>query len=82
MPRIGRMRSQSALSVSERHLLVGRWIAAQLLGTYEENFARASAASGEGNGTPLQRSCLEIPRDGGALWAAVCGVAQSRTRLQ
>ena len=30
---------------------------------------------------PLQRSCLDNPRDGGAWWAAVCGVAQSRTRL-
>ena len=36
---------------------------------------------GEGNGNPFQRSCLENPRDGGAWWAAVCGVAQSRTRL-
>ena len=36
---------------------------------------------GEGNGSPLQCSCLENPRDGGACWAAVCGVAQSRTRL-
>ena len=35
---------------------------------------------GEGNGNPLQRSCLENPRDGGAWWAAVCVVAQSRTR--
>ena len=34
---------------------------------------------GEGNGTPLQCSCLENPRDGGAWWAAVYGVAQSRT---
>ena len=34
---------------------------------------------GEGNGNPLQCSCLENPRDGGAWWAAVCGVAQSRT---
>ena len=34
---------------------------------------------GEGNGNPLQRSCLEDPRDGGAWWAAVSGVAQSRT---
>ena len=34
---------------------------------------------GEGNGTPLQRSCLENPRDGGAWWAAVYGVAQSET---
>ena len=37
--------------------------------------------SGEGNGTPLQYSCLENPTDGGAWWAAVYGVAQSWTRL-
>ena len=37
---------------------------------------------GEGNGNPLQCSCLENPRDGGAWWAAVYGVAQSRTRLK
>ena len=37
---------------------------------------------GEGNGNPLQRSCLENPRDGGAWWAAVFGVAQSRTLLK
>ena len=37
---------------------------------------------GEGNGTPLQCSCLENPRNGGAWWAAVYGVAQSRTRLK
>ena len=37
---------------------------------------------GEGNGNPLQRSCLENPRDGGAWWAAVYGVAKSRTRLK
>ena len=36
----------------------------------------------EGNGNPLQCSCLENPRDGGAWWAAVCGVAQSQTRLK
>ena len=36
---------------------------------------------GEGNGNPLQCSCLENPRDGGAWWAAVYGVPQSRTRL-
>ena len=34
---------------------------------------------GEGNGNPLQCSCLENPRDGGAWWVAVSGVAQSRT---
>ena len=38
--------------------------------------------AGEGNGNPLQCSCLENPRDGGAWWAAVYGVAQSRTRLK
>ena len=36
---------------------------------------------GEGNGSPLQCSCLENPRDRGAWWAAVCEVAQSRTQL-
>ena len=37
---------------------------------------------GEGNGNPLQCSCLENPRDSGAWWAAVYGVPQSRTRLK
>jgi len=37
---------------------------------------------GEGNGNPLQCSCLENPRDSGAWWAAVYGVAQNRTRLK
>ena len=35
---------------------------------------------GEGNGNPLQCSCLEDPRDGGAWWAAVCGVSQTRLK--
>ena len=37
---------------------------------------------GEGNGNPLQYSCLENLRDGGAWWAAIYGVAQSQTRLK
>ena len=37
---------------------------------------------GEGNGTPLQYSCLENPMDGGAWWAAIYGVTQSQTRLR
>ena len=37
---------------------------------------------GEGNGNPLQCSCLENSRDGGAWWAAIYGVTQSRTRLK
>ena len=40
------------------------------------------SCTGEGNGNPLQCSCLENPRDGRAWWAAVYGVAQSRTRLK
>ena len=40
------------------------------------------ASTGEGNGDPLQCSCLGNPRGGGAWWAAVYGVAQSRTRLK
>ena len=37
---------------------------------------------GEGNGNPLQCSCLENPRDGGAWWAAIYGVTQSQTQLR
>ena len=37
---------------------------------------------GEGNGNPLQCSCLESPRDGGAWWAAIYGVTQSQTQLK
>ena len=37
---------------------------------------------GEGNGNPFQCSCLENPKDGGAWWAAIYGVAQSRTQLK
>ena len=40
------------------------------------------SCTGEGNGNPLQCSCLENSRDGGPWWAAVYGVAQSQTRLK
>ena len=40
-----------------------------------------NAACGEGNGTPLQYSCLENPMDGGAWWATVHGVTKSRTQM-
>ena len=43
------------------------------------NFYFSLSFIGEGNGNPLQYSCLENPRDRGACWAADCGVAQSRT---
>ena len=46
------------------------------------HFRFSLSCLGEGNGKPLQCSCLENPRDGGAWWAAVYGVAQSRTRLK
>ena len=46
------------------------------------NWATSLSHIREGNGNPLQCSCLENPRDGGAWWAAVYGVAQSQTRLR
>ena len=46
------------------------------------HFHFSLSCTGEGNGNPLQCSCLENPRDGGASWAAVNGVTQSRTRLK
>ena len=46
------------------------------------HFQFSLSCIGEGNGNPLQCSCLENPRDRGACWAAVYGVAQSQTRLK
>ena len=46
------------------------------------HFPFSLSCIGEGNGNPLQCSCLENPRDGWAWWAAVYGVAQRRTRLK
>ena len=46
------------------------------------HFHFSLSCTGEGNSNPLQCSCLENPRDWGAWWAAVCGVAQSRTGLK
>ena len=43
------------------------------------NILVVSKENGEGNGNPLQYSCLENPMDGGAWWAAVHGVAKSQT---
>ena len=50
--------------------------------TEQLHFHFSLSCTGEGNGNPLQCSCLENPRDGEAWWAAVYGVAQSRTRLK
>ena len=46
------------------------------------HFHFSLSCTGEGNGNPLQCSCQENSRDWGASWAAVYGVAQSRTRLK
>ena len=50
--------------------------------TEQLHFQFALSCIGEGNGNPLQCSCLENPRDGGVWWAAVYGIAQSWTRLK
>ena len=49
---------------------------------FQFHFHFSLSCIGEGNSNPLQCSCLENPRDGEAWWAAVYGVAQSRTRLK
>ena len=50
--------------------------------TEQLHFHFSLSCTGEGNGNPLQCSCLENPRDGEAWWVAVYGIAQSRTRLK
>ena len=67
-----------------RRSLVGcsPWGRYELDMTEQLHFHFSHARIGEGNVNPLQCSCLENPRDGGAWWAAVCGVAQSWTRLK
>ena len=65
---------------SHVRLFVSPWTAAcqaSLSFTISQN-----SCIGEGHGNPLQCSCLENPRDGGAWWATVYGVAQGRTRLK
>ena len=50
--------------------------------TERRHFHFSLSCIGEGNGNPLQCSCLENPGDGGTWWAAISGAAQSRTRLK
>ena len=57
------------------------WGREELDTTEQLDFHFSLSCIREGNGNPLQCSCLENPRDGGAWWAAVHWVAQSRTRL-
>ena len=56
------------------------WFQMQVL-TEHQTYSHYQINSGEGNGTPLQYSCLENPMDGGAWQAAVHGVTQNQTRL-
>ena len=67
-----------------RRSLVGcsPWGCYELDTTERLHFYFSLSWIGEGNGNPLQCSCLENPRNGGAWWAAVYGVTQSRTRLK
>ena len=67
-----------------RRSLVGcsPWVLEESDTTERLLFHFSLSCIGEGNGNPLQCSCLENPRDRGAWWAAVYGVAQSRTRLK
>ena len=58
------------------------WGLEELEMTERLHFQFSLSCIGEGNGNPLQCSCLENPRDRGAWWAAVYGVAQSRTQLK
>ena len=69
---------------SVRRSLVGcsPWGLEESDSTERLHFHFSLSCIGEGNGNPLQCSCLENPRDGRAWWAAVYGVAQSRTRLK
>ena len=61
---------------------MGWWlIFGETLSFVRIGLGQARVLLGEGNGTPLQYSCLENPIDGGAWWAAVHGVAKSRMRL-
>ena len=58
------------------------WGRHELVTSERLHFHFSLSHKGEGNGNPLQCSCLENPRDGRAWWAAIYGVAQSRTRLK
>ena len=58
------------------------WGRYESVATERLHFHFSLSSNGEGNSNPLQCSCLENPRDGRARWAAVYGVAQSRTRLK
>ena len=58
------------------------WGREELDTTEQPHFHLSLSCIGEGNGNPLQCSCLENPRDSGAWWTSIYGVAQSQTRLK
>ena len=68
-------KDQTYMPCIRRHIL-NHWTTRESL-----NFKIVIDSQAEGNGNPLQYSCLENPMDGGAWWATVHGVAKSRTRL-
>ena len=70
---------QTTGGVCQENLFTECWLPGALEASY---FVICSLPNREGDGNPLQCSCLENPRDGGAWWAAICGVAQSQTRLK
>ena len=76
--------STLAWKIHGRRSLVGcsPWGREELETTERLHFHFLLSCIGEGNGNPLQCSCLENPRDGEAWWAAIYGITQSRTRLK
>ena len=84
MPSIWQWQSTPVLLPGKSHgqrSLVGYspWGHEESFTTERLHFHFSLSCTGEGNGNPLQYSCLENPRDGGARWAAVYGVAESQT---
>ena len=72
--------SVSGKSNGQRSLVgCSSWGREELDTTEHLHFHFSLSCIGEGNGNPLQCSCLENPRDGGAWWVAICGVAESDT---
>ena len=76
--------STRAWKIHGQRSLVGcsPWGREELDTTERLHFHFSLSCIGEGNGNPLQCSCLENPRDGGTWWAALYGVAQGWTRLK
>ena len=72
--------TEAALTFTKHVKVVGVFLVNTII--WISLIAWARTRDGDGNGNPLQCSCLENTRDEGALWAAVYGVAQGRTRLK